>query len=36
MREKEKKKGRLRFCLFGWESGFERMDLKGFEWIVCG
>jgi len=22
--------------LFGLESGFERMDLKGFEWIVCG
>jgi len=22
--------------LFGWGSGFGRMDLKGFEWIVCG
>jgi len=20
--------------LFGWESEFEKMDLKGFEWIV--
>jgi len=22
--------------LFGWRSGFERMDLEKFEWIVCG
>jgi len=22
--------------LFGWESGFEKMDLKEFEWIVWG
>jgi len=23
-------------ALFGWGSGFEKMDLKGFEWIVWG
>jgi len=22
--------------LFGWGSGFEKMDLKGFGWIVWG
>jgi len=21
-------------ALFGWKSGFEKMDMKGFEWIV--
>ena len=23
-------------ALFGWGSGFEKMDLEGFEWIVWG
>jgi len=33
---REEENNRILKALFVWESGFEMMDLKGIECIVCG